>query len=461
MHRRIQGSIWVGSLLVVLASNILLPCLARPLRERSGNNSTSNGRRQAEIATRVLPAEAEAGVGASGASVSTNTLRQKASSFKSSGGKYSLGQEISPADAPPQPPPGPFKNIVFIDDSLQFKLSRGGSVFLAPLTATINGLAFPVVSIKKAGIKLTLAGSPGGSSLASLFPNGGTVELAITNGDGARIDCVLTRQGESVSVLNAAGTPVLAFNAVLSDGTTTPVRLEILQPNGGARIDASATTWIVIHGRLDSSGTSEIQALAAAIKNHAIKNQRSNDQVLLLDWESAARETAVFGLFSNGEQWIQPVGRAAASALMHYGFAGSKINLVGHSWGAYVADELAEGIQLAEGINGGVDVIVALDPAASTIGSEYNPNDRGTIDFRTHSKFSVAFHSSRAFGNENTPGRAHEAFSVGFQLDPASGLVETQQASELERHSWIRNFFTSLISGTGGISGLFTLERLL
>ncbi len=238
-------------------------------------------------------------------------------------------------------------------------------------------------------------------------------------------------------------TSVLLGRAVLSDGTSTPVRIEILQPNGGARIDPRLRTWIVVHGRLNSSGTPEIQAVAAAIKA-----QLPGDQVLLLDWEGAARETAFFGGFSSGEQWIEPVGRWAAEALVNYGFSGGLLNLVGHSWGAYVVDELAASV------SGGVDVLVALDPAANTVGSAYNPNDPGTVDFAAHSLFAVSFHSSPELGNELSPSTADEAVSVGFhQPDGVVGLFS--------RHSWIRNQFAFLISSDGGVSSLFTLTRFL
>jgi hypothetical protein len=131
---------------------------------------------------------------------------------------------------------------------------------------------------------------------------------------------------------------------------------------------------------------------------------------------------------------------------MNYGFSGGKINLIGHSWGAYVADELA-----AE-TDGGVNVIVALDPAANTVGSDYNPNDRGTIDFQAHSRYSVAFHTSEVAGNEYTPVTAHEAFTVQF-LQVFWTFVDI--------HRWIQNLFTSMVPGNGGVSRLFTLERLL
>ena len=96
---------------------------------------------------------------------------------------------------------------------------------------------------------------------------------------------------------------------------------------------------------------------------------------------------------------------------MKHGFVGSQLNLVGHSWGSYVADELAKGMS-------GVNTIVALDPAENGLGS-WNPEDPGEIDFNRDSMFSWAFYSrdggpfgGGVAGNEETPITADEAFVV-------------------------------------------------
>jgi hypothetical protein len=305
--------------------------------------------------------------------------------------------------------------------------------FVAPVTASINGAPFTDIAIVD-GV-LTLSGAPADLSLEDWLPRGSTGRVSITNGDSNHFGVTLSRSAEAISIATQS-TSVLHGDVPL-DGKTTPVRIEMLQPNDGARIDATKRTWIVIHGRLNSSETDEIQKIALSIKT-----QHSTDQVLLLDWESAARETLLWGGFSNGEQWIEPIGQWAARALKDYQFNRLDLNLVGHSWGSYVANELAEAI-------GGVNVIIALDPAANTIGSQYNPNDRGTIHFGDYSEFALAFHTSDLAGNEKTPTTADVAFSVGF-LQPFA-----------DRHGWSRNLFTSMLRGTGEVSKLFTLERLL
>ncbi len=241
-------------------------------------------------------------------------------------------------------------------------------------------------------------------------------------------------------------TPLLTGSAVLPDRvTTSPVRIEVLQPNANAAINPNIRTWIIVHGRLNNSGTAEIQTLATAVKT-----KRPGDQVLLLDWDDAARSTGGWGAFSAGEQWIEAVGRWAGGALLNYGFAPGNINLIGHSWGSYVADEVAEEIG-----GSGVNLLVALDPAANTVGSQYNPNDAGTINFAAHSLYSIAIHTNKVFGNEDTPGSADEAFTVAFSSGSQAAGTPTQ------RHGWSRDLFTALLQGNGGVSALFTLDRLL
>jgi pimeloyl-ACP methyl ester carboxylesterase len=306
--------------------------------------------------------------------------------------------------------------------------------FVLPVSASINGEPFTDIDVVD-GV-LTLSGAPGELSLEDWFPRGSTARVGITNGDSNYFGLTLSRLSEEISVA-ALSTSVIQGDARRSDGATTPVKISLFQDQGGAtNIVSTRTTWVVIHGRLNSSETPQIQDIA-----EAIKATRKDDQVLLLDWKDAAKATSPAGATSDGEEWIEAVGKWAAGKLQEYGFTGHTLNLVGHSWGSYVADELAEGF-------GRVNVIVGLDPAIDTIGSDYDPNDRSTVNFAEHSELSLAFHSS-PYGSETSPTTADASFSVGF-LDPLA-----------DRHGWIKNLFTSLLRGTGEVSQLFTLKRLI
>lgn len=209
-------------------------------------------------------------------------------------------------------------------------------------------------------------------------------------------------------------------------------------------IDPTLRTWIVIHGRNGSSHEENIKAVTTAI-DQALPG----DQVLVLDWSEGAVEPFGWAGPFFKEDWIPRVAAEAKNALIDLGFLGSALNLVGHSWGSYVADEIAALMP------GGVCTIVALDPAENGLGN-YNPDNPGEIDFAGHSKFSWAFYSEDGTlnvpgfgvpGNEETPTTAHEAFVV-----------------QDSNHSDIVFLFANMIDPDTGIdyvSDNFQLLRLL
>lgn len=209
-------------------------------------------------------------------------------------------------------------------------------------------------------------------------------------------------------------------------------------------VDPNQQTWIVIHGRGCSrytTGTPNIPRMASDIQN-----LRPNDQVLTLDWSGPA--TAQSGVLFREEDWIQPVATWAAGALLAYGFDPAKINLVGHSWGGNMTDELAERL-------GGVNTIFAIDPARNGSGA-YNPNANfGTpsaeIDFARDSRFSWAFFSRDGGvlgitgGDPQTPTSADEA------------IVVTNS-----EHSQMWNLVASMLENpTGPVARYFKIARLL
>jgi pimeloyl-ACP methyl ester carboxylesterase len=198
-------------------------------------------------------------------------------------------------------------------------------------------------------------------------------------------------------------------------------------------IDPTATSWLVIHGRNDS---------AAGELNLAesIQKARPNDQVLLLDWSGPAAS----GLGLTGEAWIVPVAAWAENALAANGFAGSRLNIVGHSWGAYLGEELA-----ARFGSTGVNSIVALDPPFHIpLDFEYNPED-GHVNFAAHAGFSWAFRARELtgflpVGSFVTPQTANEDFTV-----------------EGADHQSVIDVFRDLLERSTAVSQFFTLDRLM
>jgi len=104
-------------------------------------------------------------------------------------------------------PPGPFFKITLKPDKtgtlkMTFVVAEGGVIFTAGASATINGFAVASAEVKKAGVKLKVTGPVNGQALDQIFPDGGTVTVVLTNGDGGRVSLTLTRIGAAVSVVS-------------------------------------------------------------------------------------------------------------------------------------------------------------------------------------------------------------------------------------------------------------------
>jgi len=213
---------------------------------------------------------------------------------------------------------------------------------------------------------------------------------------------------------------------------------------GESRIDSTKQTWVVVHGRngaLDPDLDPRMWRLA-----NAVDSATSDDQVLTLDWrEGASSQNAVD--FS-AEAWIVSVANWAQQALAGYGFASTNVNLVGHSFGAVIAGELAAAYA------GGVNTILAIDPAEDPpfllSGSSYSTDN--VIFGGDNSSYAWAFYSTDGIpvlggiaGNEETPTTADEAFVV-----------------EDSEHSAVVDLVSAMIETPNGpVSQFFPLDRLL
>jgi pimeloyl-ACP methyl ester carboxylesterase len=187
-------------------------------------------------------------------------------------------------------------------------------------------------------------------------------------------------------------------------GSTKSVAIRPHQ-GGGTPIFDDRPTWIVIHGRNSSPGVSYLAGLSAAIDGYS-----AADQLLVLDWSAAAASGWIGGA---GENYIIPVGTWMAGKLASYGLTPDELNLVGHSWGAYVAAETAERVPAPVGTTPQVNSIVALDPAADYPGGSYNPTSSGQINFARNAKISWAlFATGGAYGSATTAATAHESIVV-------------------------------------------------
>lgn len=148
-------------------------------------------------------------------------------------------------------------------------------------------------------------------------------------------------------------------------------------------IDPNKNTWIVIHGRTDEETSTKIQDLARSLPSG------SNDQVITIDWSGAAADNFI-GVGLDGANWITKVGDWVANQLKALGITdGHQIRIAGHSWGSFVAFEIATHF-------GKVQVIVALDSASDS--ALMNDYAASRVNFAAVSENSWAFHSS-VFGS--------------------------------------------------------------
>lgn len=237
--------------------------------------------------------------------------------------------------------------------------------------------------------------------------------------------------------------PTQVMGYMRLDGTTAP-------------LDPEKKTWVVIHGRV--SGPRIGENLKDGLTHsgmwglaHEVQTKRPTEQVILLDWSSASREpdteTAGFiwdfwNLDGSGEHWIPWVAQQAATKLSAMSINGENLNLIGHSWGSYVAAEIAR-IEP-------VDTLIGLDPARNVPNNDYDPDDR--VDFGDYSRRSWAFHSS-LLGSSGTPETADAAISVRLP----DGLGVDAGA----HHSQVVEWFRNTLRNPNPINSLFALEKLV
>ncbi|MEX2490898.1 MAG: putative Ig domain-containing protein, partial [Nitrospirales bacterium] len=235
----------------------------------------------------------------------------------------------------------------------------------------------------------------------------------------------------------------------------------------GSAIDPEKNTWLLIHGLADNSdswfGNNKLLDFHAMLKM-----QRPDDQILVLDWRDGSGNTRdgvsnwveaalnwVDDKLFRAESFIKPTGVKAAEALWSAGFRGANLNIIGHSFGANMGDELAEKMKHlgGGGENAKVNTMVALDPARNAYSSYFPKTD---INFKDHFRYSWAFHSSW-FGSEDSPSTAHEAF-----LMPSPFWKENVPSiTSIPLHTLPRNIFARLQYDNDGISNYFKLSRLL
>lgn len=183
----------------------------------------------------------------------------------------------------------------------------------------------------------------------------------------------------------------------LEDGFTVTNRtVDLIRFRAEAASPSPPATWLLIHGWHGASTQPAVLDFATNLAR-----LRPDDAILLMDWSQIAGSSGE-DPFSPAAA-IRPLADWTAAALAQLEVRGINLNIVGHSFGAYIADEIAQRIP------GGVNSLVALDPSANVAPVQFDPIKNGEINFRRDSRLSWSIHAS-AFGSESTPTTAHEAF---------------------------------------------------
>jgi len=211
------------------------------------------------------------------------------------------------------------------------------------------------------------------------------------------------------------------------------VTLSLTNSDGSAaRIDPTRETWVTIHGWLgEPSHMRDISKAIDAASKYV--------QVLELDWSDVASDANPFNVVFS----IDDVGSWAADKLESWGLPGSKINLIGHSYGGYMTDEIARDI------SGGVDRIVALDPATTSFGG----TDLSGTNYAAHSQFSVAFIGSS------------QGTEAAVQTADETVLMGVGSFGSFTAHGNVRDLFAKMTArnnsnNPGTISPMFALSKL-
>ncbi|MBW4599764.1 MAG: hypothetical protein KME29_09140 [Calothrix sp. FI2-JRJ7] len=204
--------------------------------------------------------------------------------------------------------------------------------------------------------------------------------------------------------------------------------------------DPNKSTWIVIHGLQMNLPKGDILDQLTDIKNLASSADgfSPDDQVLVLDWRSAAYSP---GINYRGDfnipnpvialSWIDAAATWTANILKQFGITTPNINLIGHSFGSYVASSVAADI------TGGINRIIALDPGNLEIGGDKYK----TTNFSDNSRWSWAFYGS-GFGAQDRARTADESFIIDFPF-----YTQFPDIPGVNRgHGAVEQFFTAMLN---------------
>lgn len=227
----------------------------------------------------------------------------------------------------------------------------------------------------KGNVNIGVSGLPEGASVKLLNASGSVIKTW----DGEKISMTLNGGTYGIRVAGDLADATAYSMSIQADlnwttftqsGKTKKVGL-VFADGSSEAINKNVQTWVVIHGW--NSSPDSLGSLS-----DAVKASKPGDQVLALDWSNAAKTSSNMTALAAAPL----AAKSAVGILKRWGIAGSKINLIGHSFGGFIVD------RIAAGITGGVNRIVAIDPADDVVTD---------VNFAARSKFSLAFVATTAF----------------------------------------------------------------
>jgi pimeloyl-ACP methyl ester carboxylesterase len=285
------------------------------------------------------------------------------------------------------------------------------------------------------------------------FAPGQTEDVVYVDSRTDKIGEATERFNVSISKLNTADSITVAstfgqiFNVNPPSGTTyvTPMGKTLAAKDAYVsfqRVDGPGfiedkETWLIFHGWNGKSD--DFAELGRAIEQYDGIRGGGDYQVVLVDWNAARNE----GL-ANASLMIDSVAQAVKNTLTLWGIQSSKINLAGHSLGAYVSYELSKRL-------GSVNKLVAMNPASITLGG-YNVGD---VHFKRYSNWSWAFWQNNLTDSGSATLTADESFIISLPwYNPGSSNPDAGHGSaKLVWTNWLRN-------KNGALSEWFGLEDI-
>lgn len=230
---------------------------------------------------------------------------------------------------------------------------------------------------------------------------------------------------------------VAAFDAAGNRITKDPLTGKDLE------IDPDKMTWVVVHGRTQSSQSDPLEELAQQLSGVSGVDDR---QVLMLDWSEGAADNSI--LLLEGANWIEPTADWVRNQIACLGINPQKINIVGFSWGGLMTYEIAAKL-------GRVNTVVALDPATDIpLVNNYNSLK---VNYSAVANHSWTFDSSFPLGNSFLAHTAEYSFNINPPLtmnpETAHGYSVTlfndllRQCAAGSTHEFVRLFSLENLEG--------------